>query len=149
MKEEGKRAEPGLWLFKTEPTCFDFDTLMRERRTVWDGVSNALALKNLRSVRVGDRVFCYHTGKEKAVVGEMTVVGGPRPDPNGDDPKAIVVEVEAVRRLPHSVTLSVIKEDSQLAGWDLVRLPRLSVLPLTAAQWRRVEELAETGERGA
>jgi predicted RNA-binding protein with PUA-like domain len=142
MKEKGEGAAPRLWLFKTEPGCYNFDTLLRERRTVWDGVSNALALKNLRAVQVGDRVLCYHTGKEKAVVGEMKVVGGPRPDPDGDDPKAVVVDVEAVRRWPRPVTLSLIKDDPLLTGWDLVRLPRLSVLPLSAAQWRRVEELA-------
>jgi len=134
-----------LWLFKTEPDCYNFADLVRDRRTVWDGVSNALARKNLRAVRPGDRVLFYHTGKEKAVVGEMKVVGGPRPDPASDDPNSVVVEVEAVRPLPRPVPLSEIKGDPLLGAWELVRLPRLSVLPLNEAQWRRVEELAGEG----
>jgi predicted RNA-binding protein with PUA-like domain len=134
------------WLFKEEPTHYNFAQLQGEGRTVWDGVRNNLARQNLRQVRRGDRVFFYHTGQEKAVVGEMRVVSDPRTDPDADDPKEVLVEVEAVRLLPHPVPLARIKNDPLLAGWDLVRLPRLSVLPVTEAQWRRVEELsAEQG----
>jgi predicted RNA-binding protein with PUA-like domain len=132
-----------LWLFKEEPTHYSFADLQRERRTMWDGVSNALARKHLRQVRRGDRVFCYHTGKEKAIVGEMRVGSDPRTDPEADDPQEVLVEVEAVRLLPHPVSLARIKGDPLLAGWDLVRLPRLSVMPVTEEQWRRVEELSE------
>lgn len=135
-----------LWLFKEEPTHYNFAQLQREGRTVWEGVRNNLARQNLRQARRGDRVFFYHTGQEKAVVGEMRVVSDPRTDPDADDPKEVLVEVEAVRVLPHPVSLARIKNDPLLAGWDLVRLPRLSVLPVTEAQWRRVEELsAEQG----
>ncbi len=134
------------WLFKEEPTHYNFADLQRERRTTWDGVSNALARQHLRQVRKGDRVFYYHTGKEKAIVGVMRVVSDPRTDPESDDPKEVLVEVEAVRLLPHPVSLGRIKNDPLLAGWDLVRLPRLSVMPVTEEQWRRVEELsAEPG----
>jgi predicted RNA-binding protein with PUA-like domain len=133
------------WLFKEEPTHYSFADLQREGRTTWDGVSNALARQHLRQVRRGDRVFYYHTGKEKAIVGEMRVVTNPRTDPRADDPKEVVVEVEAVRLLPHPVSLARIKSDAQLAGWDLVRLPRLSVMPVTEQQWRRVEALSEQG----
>jgi len=131
------------WLFKEEPDHYSFTDLERDRTTLWDGVSNNLALKHLRQVSPGDRVLFYHTGSEKAVVGEMRAVGGPRPDPAGDDPRAVVVEVEAVRRLHQAVPLARIKADPALAGWDLVRLPRLSVVPVTADQWRRVHELAK------
>jgi predicted RNA-binding protein with PUA-like domain len=131
-----------LWLFKEEPDHYGFDDLQREGTTLWDGVANALARQHLRQVRRGDRVWFYHTGKEKAVVGEMKVVGNPKPDPSDDDPKAVVVAVKAVRRLPRPVPLKVIKNDPALADWDLVRLPRLSVMPVTDEQWRRVEELA-------
>ncbi|HEY7311797.1 MAG TPA: EVE domain-containing protein [Gemmataceae bacterium] len=130
-----------FWLFKEEPTHYNFAQLQEEGRTVWDGVSNALARQHLRNVRRGDRVFCYHTGKEKAIVGVMRAVSDARIDPNADDPKEVLVDVEAVKLLPHPVSLARIKGDPQLADWDLVRLPRLSVMPVTEAQWRRVEEL--------
>jgi predicted RNA-binding protein with PUA-like domain len=133
------------WLFKEEPEHYSFADLERDGTTLWGGVSNNLARQHLRRVRRGDRVFFYHTGKEKAVVGEMRVTGDPRPDPGGDDPKAVIVEVKPVRRLPRPVPLSRIKEDPLLADWDLVRLPRLSVLPVTDAQWGRIEELAAGG----
>lgn len=130
------------WLFKEEPTHYSFAQLQRDGRTVWNGVSNALARQHLRQVRRGDRVFFYHTGKEKAIVGEMRVVSNPRMDPDADDAKEVLVEVEPIRPLPHPVTLARIKADALLAGWDLVRLPRLSVMPVTDEQWRRVEELS-------
>src|SRR5260370_9900777 len=101
------------WLFKQEPGCYSFADLERDGHTVWDGCTNNLALKNLRQVKHGDRIFFYHTGKEKAVVGEMRAVSDPRA---GQDPKAVVVEVRAVRPL-HHVTLDRIKDDPQLAAW--------------------------------
>jgi len=130
-----------MWLFKQEPTCYSFADLQRDGKTVWDGVSNSLARKNLRQVRPTDRVFFYHTGKEKAIVGEMRIVSDPRTE--ATDPKGVVVDVAAVRLLPRPVTLAEIKADALLADWDLVRLSRLSVVPVTAAQWRRVEKLSE------
>ena len=132
----------GYWLFKQEPECYSYADLERDGRTVWDGVTNSLAQKNLRQVRVGDRILFYHTGKQKAVVGEMVVVGGPRPASSGD--KHVVVAVEAVRRLL-PVTLEQIKADALLCDSELVRLPRLSVVPVTLAQWQRVQELSGTG----
>jgi predicted RNA-binding protein with PUA-like domain len=134
--------KPAYWLFKEEPDHYNYADLEREGTTLWDGVTNNLARQNLRKVCRGDRVLYYHTGQERAVVGEMEVVGDPRPDPHDDDPKAVVVEVRAVRQLLHPVSLEQIKGDPQLAGWDLVRLPRLSVVPVSAAQWRRVHELS-------
>jgi predicted RNA-binding protein with PUA-like domain len=133
-----------LWLFKEEPDHYPFRDLEREGTTLWDGVTNNLARQHLRQVRRGDRILYYHTGKEKAVVGEAVAVGDPKPDPAGDDPKAVVVEVRAVRQLPRCVPLARIKGDPLLKEWDLVRLPRLSVVPVTEAQWRRVEELSRT-----
>jgi predicted RNA-binding protein with PUA-like domain len=105
-------------------------------------VANNLALQNLRKVRPGDRVLFYHTGKEKAVVGEMRVVAGPRPDLGGDA-KQVVVEVEPVRRWPRPVPLSQIKADPELADWQLVKISRLSVVPVTKNQWNRVRELVK------
>jgi predicted RNA-binding protein with PUA-like domain len=130
------------WLFKEEPTHYAFAELRRDKRTLWDGVTNNLARQHLRQVRRGDRILYYHTGSEKAVVGEMRAVSDAGPHPLADDPKAVVVEVEAVRQLPHAVSLARIKADPGLGTWDLVRLPRLSVMPVTPAQWERIQELS-------
>ena len=131
------------WLFKQEPSCYSFADLQRDGRTVWDGVGNAVARKHLRQIKRGDPVLFYHTGKEKAVVGVMRAVADARAAPTDDDPGAVVVEVEPVRALARPVSLAEIKQDKALAAWELARLPRLSVMPATEAQWRRVEELAE------
>jgi predicted RNA-binding protein with PUA-like domain len=137
----------GRWLFKEEPSHYSFADLERDGSAVWDGVANALALQHLRKVRPGDRVLFYHTGKEKAVVGEMEVVTSPASDPEVTDEKEVAVTVRPVRRLQHPVPLSRIKADPALADWELVRLPRLSVLPVTDAQWRRVEALGRNPGR--
>jgi predicted RNA-binding protein with PUA-like domain len=133
------------WLFKEEPDHYSFADLQREGSALWDGVTNALAQQHLRQVRRGDRVLYYHTGKEKAVVGEMVAAADPTPDPAADDPRLVAVRVRAVRPWPRRVTLAQVKADAQLAGWDLVRLPRLSVLPVTDLQWTRLEVLAGSG----
>jgi predicted RNA-binding protein with PUA-like domain len=136
------------WLFKEEPNHYSFADLERDGTTLWDGVSNNLALKNLRQVRSGDRVLYYHTGSERAVVGEMVVLGDPKPDLQRRDPKTIVVEVRPVRRLHQPVTLDQIKKEKHLAEWDLVRLPRLSIVPVSESQWHRVQKLSNpTGKK--
>jgi predicted RNA-binding protein with PUA-like domain len=129
-----------FWLFKEEPDHYNLTDLKRDGRTVWDGVTNSLALKHLRRVRPGDRVLYYHTGKEKAVVGEMRVVSEPRED--NTDGKSVVVEVEFVSILDHPVSLTRIKQDPTLTDWELVRLPRLSVVPVTENQWLRIEAMS-------
>ena len=146
MPSARRRADDGSeeragWLFKEEAEHYSYADLERDGTTVWDGVTNNLALQNLRKVRKGDRVLYYHTGKEKAIVGEMRVVSDPRPDPRDAAGKLVVVEVRAVRRLPAPVSLARIKQESQLQDWELVRLPRLSVVPVSSAQWGRIEEL--------
>jgi predicted RNA-binding protein with PUA-like domain len=133
------------WLFKEEPDHYSYADLERDKTTLWDGVTNNLARKHLRQVRRGDQILFYHTGKEKAVVGEVRAVSDPMADQNSADPKAVVVQVRPVRRLHYPVPLGRIKEDPLLASWDLVRLPRLSIMPVTLDQWRRVEELSERG----
>ena len=132
-----------FWLFKTEPDCYGYADLKSDGSTAWDGVTNAAAQKNLRAVRAGDRVFCYHTGDQKSVVGIMEVVGDPAPDPADDAGKRVLVTVRPVRALINPVALATIKADPALSGWELARLPRLSVVPVTAGQWARVEELGE------
>jgi predicted RNA-binding protein with PUA-like domain len=137
-----KMHEHAGWLFKEEPDHYSFADLETDGTTFWDGVTNNLARQNLRKVRKGERVLYYHTGKEKAVVGEMVVTTDPEADPKSSDPKAVGVHVKPVRRLQFAVTLERIKADRSLASWDLVRLPRLSIVPVNRAQWRRVEELS-------
>ena len=136
-----------MWLCKQEPSCYSYDDLARDGSTVWDGVKNPLARKHLRQMRPGDRVLYYHTGKEKAVVGKMAVAGEPGPDPNSKDEAAVVVPMRPVRKFAAPVTLAAIKADPQLASWQLVTFTRLSVVPVSAAQWQRVEKLAEVADQ--
>jgi predicted RNA-binding protein with PUA-like domain len=136
------KKSAGGWLFKEEPDHYSYADLERDGATLWDGVSNNLARKNLRQVKPGDRVLFYHTGKEKAVVGEMRVAEGPAADPQSDDPKAVVVKVEAVKRWKNPVSLARIKADAELAGFDLIRNSRLSVMAVSPEQWLRLEELS-------
>ena len=121
------------WLFKTEPSAYSFARLQADRRTVWDGVRNALALKHLAAVREGDEVLVYHTGDEKAAVGIARVTRGAYPDPKAKDAKLLVVDLEADRPLPRPVPLADMRANRKLAGFDLLRLPRLSVMPDSAA----------------
>jgi predicted RNA-binding protein with PUA-like domain len=133
------------WLFKEEPEHYSLEDLFRDKRTVWAGVENNLALKHLRSVQKGDRVLYYHTGKEKAIVGVMEVVKGPYPDPTRDDARLVVVDVKPVRRLDRPVTLAEIKSNPDFADFALVRISRLSVMPVTTEQWSAIERLSKQG----
>jgi predicted RNA-binding protein with PUA-like domain len=130
------------WLFKTEPSAYSFPQLVKDKRTVWDGVKNNLALKNLAQVKKGDWVIIYHTGDEKAAVGIAQAASAAYPDPAKKDPKLLVVDLEAVKPLPRALTLKDIKANAQLAKFDLVRLPRLSVMPVTEEQWNTIEKMA-------
>jgi predicted RNA-binding protein with PUA-like domain len=129
------------WLFKEEPDHYSLDDLFRDKRTVWDGVGNNLALKHLRSVKKGDRVLYYHTGKVKAVVGEMEVVKGAYPDPARDDDRLVVVDVRPIRRFTRPVPLAQIKANPRFADFALVRISRLSVMPVTDEQWGEIERM--------
>ena len=133
---------PNYWILKTEPNTYSFDDLVRDRRTVWDGISNALALKHLRSMAKGDQAMIYHTGDEKAIIGLATIVREPYADPKADDPKLAVVDIEAGKKLPKPVSLATIKADPAFADLGLVRMSRLSVVPVPEAQWRRLLTLA-------
>lgn len=133
---------PNHWILKTDADTYPFDQLVRERRAVWDGVSNALALKHIRSMAKGDHAFIYHSGDEKALVGLARIVSDPYSDPKSDDPKLAVVDIEAGARLAHPVTLAAIKADPAFADLGLVRMSRLSVVPVPVDQWNRLLSLA-------
>lgn len=130
------------WLVKTEPSAYSFQELCKERRTVWDGVKNALALKHMARMQRGDRVMVYHTGGEKAAMGRAKVVKAAYPDPALGDARWIVVDLAADDPLARPVTLAELKTRSVFQGSDLVRLPRLSVMPLTTGQWKAIEAMA-------
>ena len=104
------------WLFKEEPTHYSYDDLVRDGKTSWTGVKNPLAQKHLRAVRKGDRIFFYHTGDQKAVVGVAEIVSYPYADPKEDDPRLVVVDIKPRRKLTQPVTLSDIKADRAFAG---------------------------------
>ena len=130
------------WLFKEEPTHYSFDELVKDKKAVWSGVKNPLAQKHLRGVAKGDRIFYYHTGDEKAVVGIATALGNAYPDPNDKSGKAAVVDVAPVRKLDRPVTLAEIKADPSFSTFPLVRISRLSVMPVTDEEWKKIEKLA-------
>jgi predicted RNA-binding protein with PUA-like domain len=129
-----------MWLLKTEPGEYAYDDLEDEKRGRWDGVSNPAALRNLRAMKKGDRVFVYHTGDEKAVVGTAEVVREAYPDPKGRNERLVVVDLEPRGRLARPVTLAEIKAMAEFAESPLVRQGRLSVVPLTATEWKAIEE---------
>lgn len=121
------------WLLKTEPSDYSFEDLVREKTATWDGVTNALARKHLRSMAKGDRLLIYHTGDRKAAVGRATVAAAPRPDPA--DPKGTVVDVKAGKALAAPVSLAAMKGAKVFAGSPLLTCGRLSVVPLTPGQY--------------
>jgi predicted RNA-binding protein with PUA-like domain len=131
----------GRWLLKTEPTAYSFGQLQQDTRTVWDGVKNPQALKNLAQMQKGDRIFIYHTGDEKAVVGIATALSDAYPDPKKGDPRLLVIDLAPLAPLRRPVTLAEIKASPTFSGWELVRLPRLSVMPVSAAHWAQIERL--------
>jgi predicted RNA-binding protein with PUA-like domain len=132
-----------MWLLKTEPSEFGYDELERDGRAVWDGVTNPVALKNLRAMKAGERAIVYHTGAEKAAVGLAQVVRAAYPDPKLKDPRRSVVDIEPRGRFRRPVTLAEIKSMAVFAESPLVRQGRLSVVPLTAAQWKLLEGAAQ------
>ena len=131
------------WLFKEEPAHYSFDALVADKKTTWTGVKNALAQKHLHVVRKGDRIFYYHTGDEKAVIGIAKALGDAYPDPEDQTGKQAVVDVAPVARLTRPVTLAEIKADPSFKDFPLVRISRLSVMPVTDAEWKRIEALAD------
>jgi len=135
------------WLVKEEPTHYGFDELVKDRKAVWSGVRNALAQKHLRAMKDGDRVFYYHTGDERAVVGIAKATSAPYPDPEDSSGRYAAIDLAPVARLPRPVTLAEIKADAAFKDFPLVRISRLSVMPVTDAQWARIERLAARAPR--
>ena len=130
------------WLVKEEPEHYGYGQLERDRKTSWSGVRNPLAQKHLRSIRKGDRIFYYHTGKEKAVVATATAATDAYPDPADDSGKLYAFDIVPDQTLPRPVTLAEIKADAAFAAFPLVRMSRLSVMPVSDAEWARIDSMA-------
>jgi predicted RNA-binding protein with PUA-like domain len=129
-----------MWLVKTEPGTYSYDDLEREGRAVWDGVKNPVAIRNLKAMKAGDPVVVYHTGDERAAVGLAEVVKAAYPDPKQGNARLVVVDLKAKGRLPAPVTLAAVKAMVVFEDSPLVRQGRLSVVPLTPAQWKALTE---------
>jgi predicted RNA-binding protein with PUA-like domain len=129
------------WLLKTEPKTYSFDRLLQEGRTTWDGVHNNLALQHLRAMKAGDRLLIYHSGAEKAVVGTGKVVKAAYQDPTQGDPRFVVVDIAGDARLPAPVTLATLKAEPDFQDFPLIRMTRLSVMPVPAETWKRIVAL--------
>jgi predicted RNA-binding protein with PUA-like domain len=126
------------WLFKEEPSNYSYDALARDGKTSWTGVRNPVAQKHLRGVKKGDKIFFYHTGNEKAVIGICRAADNAYPDPADKTGKLYAVDVEPVKKLKHPVTLASIKADKHFASFPLTRIPRLSVMPVPDEEWERI-----------
>jgi len=131
------------WLLKTEPSTYSWDDLARDKKTTWDGITNNAALKHMRSMKQGDLALVYHTGEERAVVGIAQIASAPYADPKADDEKLVVVDLKPKKKLSNPVTLDTIKTDPIFAGFDLLRIGRLSVVPVPEKMWKRIEELSK------
>jgi len=131
------------WLFKSEPGTWSWDMQVKKGKAgqEWDGVRNFTARNNMRAMRRGDQGFFYHSGDAKAVVGIVEVVKVAHPDSTDDTGKWECVDIAAIKALPKPVTLADVKADKALAEMALVRLSRLSVQPVTEAEWKRVCKL--------
>lgn len=132
------------WLFKEEPSSYSYEALVKDGRTTWAGVKNPLAQRHLSQVRKGDRIFYYHTGSQKAVVGVARAGTDAYKDPHDRTGRTAVVDVVPERALPRPITLAEIKADKRFAAFPLTRLPRLSVMPVTDREWELIEKMSES-----
>ena len=131
------------WLLKSEPTTYSWARLCQEGKTLWDGVRNYQARNNLRAMRVGDEALFYHSVDQRQVVGIARIIAAAQPDPTAPGEDWSVVTVAPVRALAKPVTLATIKAHPQLQNMALLRQSRLSVVPLTAAEWAIITALGQ------
>ena len=134
------------WLAKQEPSGprgYNILQLKKDKKTMWDGVHNNLALKHIRNMRTGDLVFFYHTGDERQVVGIMSVTSNPYPNPEEDNERFVVVDVKFKSLLAKSVGLDEIKKQKGLENWELLRISRLSVMPVPRSIWDLIIKMSK------
>lgn len=130
------------WLLKTEPETYSWDTLVNEKKAVWDGIRNFQARRNLKEIKKGDVALFYHTGDEKSIIGLAKVVKEHYPEPK--DPDWVVIEISPEKKLKKPVSLAQIKADKRLSSMVLVKAPRLSVQPVSADEFAVIRELSES-----
>ncbi|MGI0082863.1 MAG: EVE domain-containing protein [Nitrosopumilaceae archaeon] len=126
------------WLVKQEPSTYNYDVLEKEKRTVWDGVHNNLALKHINSMKKGDQALFYHSGDEKQIVGIIEIITNPYPNPKEDNKRFVVVDVKPIKKLKRPITLDEMKKDSIFKNWELLRISRLSVMPVPKKLWDEI-----------
>jgi predicted RNA-binding protein with PUA-like domain len=141
--QAGLESLPMNWLFKEEPANYNYDALTKDGKTSWTGVRNPVAQRNLRSITKGDKIFFYHTGNEKSVIGICRAAGDAYADPSDKTGKLFAVDVEPVKKLKSPVTLAAIKADKRFATFVLTRVPRLSVMPVSDEEWKRIVEMSD------
>lgn len=131
------------WLCKQEPSTYNIEQLKKEKTTVWDDVHNNLALKHMTQMKKGDLAFFYHTGDEKQVVGIMEIISNPYPNPKEKNPRFVVMDVKYKKHLDSPVTLTQIKTNKKFKGWELLRISRLSVMPVPSQIWEEILKISQ------
>ena len=131
------------WLCKQEPSTYNIDRLQKDKKTAWDGIHNNLALKHMRQMKKGDLEFFYHSGDEKQIAGIMEIASEAYPNPKEKDPRFVVVDVKFKEKLPRPVTLDEIKRNNKFKGWELLRISRLSVMPVPTQIWGEITEISQ------
>ena len=131
------------WLLKTEPSVYSYDDLVRDKKTTWDGVANNTALLHMKSIKKGDLAFIYHTGDERAMTGIAEITSEAYPDPKEDNPKLLVFDLKPKQKLKNPVTLATVKSMKKYEKYDLVRLGRVSVMPVPEEYWNDFVKMSE------
>ena len=134
------------WLAKQEPSGprgYNFSKLEKQKKTVWDGVHNNLALKHIRNMKKGDQVLFYHTGTERQAVGVMIVTTNPYPNPKEKEKRFVVIDVKFKKRLKQPVTLEEMKKQKKFKSWELLRISRLSVMPVPKLIWNEIIKMSQ------
>lgn len=131
------------WLAKQEPSSYNFEQLRKDKKTMWDGVHNNLALKHINNMKKGDQIMFYHSGKEKQIVGIMEVASNPYPNPEEKNKRYVVVDVKYKKPLNRSVSLDEIKKQKKFKDWELLRISRLSVMPVPKTIWDSILKISQ------
>lgn len=131
------------WLCKQEPSTYNINKLEKEKKTFWDGIHNNLALKHMRQMKKGDLAFFYHTGDEKQIVGIMEITSAPYPNPKEKDPRFVAMDVKFKKRLQRPIPLGEIKNNKAFKDWELLRISRLSVMPVSTQIWSEINKISQ------
>jgi predicted RNA-binding protein with PUA-like domain len=131
------------WLCKQEPSSYNFDSLEKEKTTSWDDVHNNLAIKHINSMKKGDQAFFYHSGDEKQIIGIMEITSSAYPNPKEKNPRFVTINVKYKKRLKRPITLAEIKTNKKFKDWELLRISRLSVMPVPSQIWSEILKISQ------